>query len=193
MGVHDISACTGIVSAGQRVTDGIPCEGKTDDGDRGADDDGGHQLIDPADSGSLDDQSDHDIDKAREHCADEQTGIADLNGGRAAESCEHGAEEREGRAEEHRAFELGEAEVDERADACAEQGCRLAHAVADDGGNSDGRGENGEQLLQREYDQLAEFRLVLGLIDEFHKSSEDLDSESEPGHEKSPAQGPDTA
>jgi hypothetical protein len=106
MGIHDIGGGTRVVSMGESVADRVSGQGKTDDGHRGTDDDGGHQLIDPLDAGDLDDQGDHDVDQTGKHRADEQTGIANLNGRRAAESRELGAAEGDGRTQEHRDFEL---------------------------------------------------------------------------------------
>ena len=85
-----------------QIADGIACQRKSDDCDGRSDDNCRHELIDPFDTDCFDDD------------------------------CKHGTEESEGASKEDRAGELGEEQVDQRADACTEQSRSLAHAVADD-------------------------------------------------------------
>ena len=47
----------------------------------------------------------------------------------------------------------------------------LGHTVADDCGNCNGCGKNCKELLDRKYDHLTEFRLVLDAVNEFHKNT----------------------
>ena len=157
--------------ATHQVTDGVAREAQADDGDGGSDDDRGHQLVDPLDAAELDDQGDGDINEARDQGAEDQAGIADGDGGRAAEGGEHGADEGEGRAEEHRAGAPGEEQIHDGADAGAEQSRRSAHPVADDRRNRDGRRHDGEQLLQRKEDNLSELRSVFDTVDKIHTFS----------------------
>ena len=99
---------------------------------------------------------------------DEQTGVASGCGCGAGKSGEHGVDESEGGTQENRAAELGEELVDDGADTCAEQGCRLAHAVADDGGDEDGSCQNRQDLLESEQQHLAELGLVVNTVDQIH-------------------------
>ena len=157
--------------AAHQVADGVARKAQSDDGNGGSDDDRGHQLVDPLDTAEFDDQRDDDIDQARDQGAEDQACITDGDGGRTAEGGEHGTDEGEGRAKEHRAGALGEEQIHDGADARAEQGRRSAHAVADDRRNRDGRRHDGKKLLQSKEDDLSEFRFVFDTVDEIHTFS----------------------
>ena len=157
--------------AAHQVADGVAREAQTDDGDGGSDDDRGHQLVDPLDAAELDDQGDDDIHQACDQGAEDQAGITDGDGGRAAEGGEHGTDEGEGRAEEHRAGAPGEEQIHDGADAGTEQSRRSAHPVADDRRNRDGRRHDGEQLLQSKEDNLSKLRPVFDTVDKIHTFS----------------------
>ena len=151
------------------IADRVARERKSDDRDGRSDDDCRHDLVDPFDARELHDDRDNDIDETGEACADDQAEVTEFHGGNGArERGEHRAEERERASEEDRASELREEQVNERADACAEQRRRLAHAVADDGRDRDGRRHDREQLLQCEEQHLTEFRFVLNVVDQIH-------------------------
>ena len=153
------------------VADGVSGQRQADDGDGRSDDDRGHQFGDPPDTRDLYDDRDDNVNQAGEDGTDDQSGIADGDRGGTAESCEHGTEESEAGSEENGAPELREEQVNDRADAGAEEGRALAHAVSDDAGHRDGRGQNGQQLLQSEDDQLAEFGFVVDLVNKIHGTS----------------------
>ena len=162
-----------------QILDGVAREGQTDDGDRGPDDDGGHEPVDPFHADEPDDERDHDIHQTGQRRAEDEAEIADGHAGRTGKRSGHGADEREGRAEEHGALFPGEEDVDERADAGAEQrGCGV-HGVragetriaVDDERHNERCRHDGEQLLDGEDDQLAELRLVFYVVDEFHVCS----------------------
>ena len=61
-----------------------------------------------------------------------------------------------------------EEQVDDGTHTCAEQGGGGAHAVADDVGDSDGSCHNGEELLEREDENLTKPGLVLDAVSEVH-------------------------
>ena len=168
----------------QCIADGITGKAQTDDGNRGADNDRGHQLIDPLDAADLHDGSDHDVHKARHSGTDDQAGKAHvdsgLRGGSAGESGGHGGQEGEAGAEEHRALEPGEEQVNDGADAGAEQRSALAHharsftecrdnRVIGDRRHSDGRRQDGQQLLEGEDNQLSNLRPVVDFVNKIHK------------------------
>ena len=154
--------------AGGEVADGVAGQREADDGDRGADDDGRHQLVDPLDAGRLDDDGDHNVDQSGEDRAEDDPGEARFRGGRAAEGGKHGADEGEGGAQEDRAAELGEQQIDDGADACAKEGGGLGHAVSDDGRDGDGSRQNRQKLLEGENKRLAEGGSVVDVVDQFH-------------------------
>ena len=162
----DISGSSGGV-AGQ-IADSVACEGESDDRDGRSDDDCRHDLIDPLDTDCFDDDCQDYIDKACEGCADDQACITGLRGDSASERCEHGSEESEGASEEDRAGKFREEQIDQCADACAEQSCCLAHAVADDRRDSDRCRHDSKELLQCEQENLSEFRFVLNVVDQIH-------------------------
>ena len=151
-----------------QVTDGVACQGKTDDGNGGSDDGRGHELIHPLNAYALDHKSDDHIDKACENSADDQTNMACGNGSNACEGSAHRAKECEGRAQINGAAELGEELVNDGANTCAKEGGGLAHTVADDGGNGDGGGQNGQYLLECEDQKLDKFGSVVNAINEIH-------------------------
>ena len=152
----------------QRIANRVARKRQTDDGNRGADDDRRHQLVDPCDACKFHDEGDHNVDKTGKDRTDDDACIARFRGHSAGKRGKHGAEEGEGRAEEHRAAELREEQINDGADACAKQRRRLAHAVADNGGHGDGGRKDGKQLLERENDQLAEFGFVFDSVDKIH-------------------------
>ena len=51
----------------------------------------------------------------------------------------------------------------------SEEGGVLAHTMANDAGDSDRRGQDGQQLLERENDELTELGLVIYLVDQIHR------------------------
>ncbi len=156
---------------GGQVADSIGSQGQADDGNGGSNDHGGHQLVDPVNANSLDDQSDNHINQASEDSAEDQAGVTGRNRSSTAEGSEHRANEGEGRAQENGAVPLGEELVNQGADAGAEQGGGLAHAVADDAGNSDGSSQDGQNLLECEQQHLSKLRLVFDTVDQIHENS----------------------
>ena len=154
------------------VTDRVSREGKTDDRNGRTDNNGGHELVDPVDADLLDDKGDDNVYKTCHDRTDNHAEVAESDRGRTGKGGEHGVDEGEGGAEEDRALALGKEEVDERTASCAEQSGRGAHLVADDDGNDEGCRHDGKKLLDGEDDPLTELRLVAGLINEFHKTSE---------------------
>ena len=175
----DIDACGRLavdcIGAFLEVADSVSCERKSDYSDGGSDNGGGHELIDPADTGNLDSYCYNNIDETREHSAENQSEIAERNGGRACESGCHRAEESERRTEENRALCLREENIYKGACACAEERRDSAHlhfaAVINTRsyhGNCDGRCHNRKQLLERKDDKLAELRLVFDTVNQFH-------------------------
>ena len=128
-------------------------------------------AFDNQDDNQDDNQGDDDIHQACDQGAEDQAGVADGDGRRAAEGGEHGTDEGEGRAEEHRAGAPGEEQIHDGADAGTEQSRRSAHPVADDRRNRDGRRHDGEQLLQRGEDNLSELRSVFDTVDKIHTFS----------------------
>ena len=86
----DIDACGRLavdcIGAFLEIADSVSCERKSDYSDGGSDNGGGHELIDPADTGNLDSYCYNNIDETREHSAENQSEIAERNGGRACES-----------------------------------------------------------------------------------------------------------
>ena len=168
LGIHDISAVIQH-STLQGITDGVAGQGQSDDGNGGSDDDGGHELTDPGDTGELDDGSDDHINQAGEKSAQYQAGIADRSGGGTAKSSEHGTEEGKAGTKEDRALKLGEEQVDNGTDAGAEKRGALAHAVANDAGDGNGRSQDRKQLLERKDDQLTELGFVIDLVNQIHR------------------------
>ena len=171
MHVHDvISAC--VCSGAQRTGDRAARKGKTDQGDRRADDCGGHDLIDPLDPRELDGDCDDDIHKSCEQGADQKSEISERHGRRSRKRRRHRSDEGERTAEEYRALEFGKELIDERARACAEERRRDGHIASrhavDGDRDCDGRRKNGEQLLQREQNDLPGLGSVFDTVDEFH-------------------------
>ena len=175
----DIDACGRLavdcIGAFLEVADSVACERKSDYSNGGSDNGGGHELIDPADTGNLDRYCYNNIDETREHSAENQSEIAERNGGRACESGCHRAEESERRTEENRALCLREENIYKGACAGAEERRDSAHlhfaAVINTRsyhGNCDGRCHNRKQLLERKDDKLAELRLVFDTVNQFH-------------------------
>ena len=86
----DIDACGRLavdcIGAFLEVAYSVACERKSDYSDGGSDNGGGHELIDPADTGNLDSYCYNNIDETREHSAENQSEIAERNGGSACES-----------------------------------------------------------------------------------------------------------
>ena len=170
-----------LVTAGRRglqIADSVSGKRQTDDGNRGTDDNGGHQLVNPVDADQLDDQRDDHVHQTGSYRTDQQSEVADLHGHGTAEGSRHGAEEGEGRAEEHGASELGEQQVHDGAEACTDQRSGCAHrqvkivvVTRDDHGHRDGCRHNGKQLLEGKRKQLGEAGLVLDSVDEFHEKS----------------------
>ena len=93
---------------------------------------------------------------------------------RSKKKSNHGADEREGRSEKYRASEFGKEEINNCADAGAEQRSRLRHSVSDDTRNGDCCCQNRENLLECEDEQLAEAWFVLDVVDEIHKYPPDF-------------------
>ena len=154
--------------ASHQVADGIAGKAQTDDCNRGSDDDGGHQFVDPLDTAELDNHGNDHIHETGDQSTDNQSCVADGDGCSPAEGGEHGTDECEGRTEKHRTGALGEEQINNGADTGAEEGRRGTHAISDNCRNCDCRRHNGQQLLQGEEDNLAEFRLVLDSIDKIH-------------------------
>ena len=163
--------------ADRQIADRVTGQRQADDRNRRPDDDRGHQLVDPRHTGDLYDQRDHDIHQTGEQRTEHQTEVAELRvrrtggGHRTGEGREHRADECERAAEEHRAAEFGEQQIDDRADACAEQRGGLLHPVADDRRHGDGRRQDRQQLLEREHDQATELGLIADVVDQFHPIS----------------------
>ena len=155
-----------------RVADGVSGEGETDDRNGRTDNHGGHELVDPVYADLADDEGDDHINEPCHDCTDDHAEIAERDGSRTRERRKHGIDEGEGGAEEDGALPLGEGDIDESTAACTEESGGRAHFVADDDGYNEGRSHDCEKLLDRENDQLTEFRLITGLINEFHKTSE---------------------
>jgi hypothetical protein len=95
-------------------------------------------------------------------------GVACRSGGSATEGSEHRTDEGEGGAQEHRAAELGEQEIDDGTGTCTEEGGSLAHAIADDAGNRDGGGQDCQDLLEGKDQTLTEFGLVGHAVNQIH-------------------------
>ena len=159
-------------AAGHKVADGVSGQRKADDGDGRPNDHDGHELLDPANTGNFNDNCNQNVDKSCQNGAYDQAGIAERHGHAACKRGGHAAEEGEGAAEEDRAAEFGEKQVDECADACAQQRGGGAESAAggavDDDGHDQCRGHDGQKLLNRKDQRLAEFRLVLYSVDHVH-------------------------
>ena len=153
----------------ERVAYCVAGERKTDQGNGGADNHGGHDLIDPFDACKFYDDREDDVYETCEDRAEDDTGKALRGGYAAAKSGEHRAEECKGRTEEYRAFELGEQQINDRADAGSEECSRLAHAVAYNGGDGDRRGKDRKHLLECEDDHLAESGFVFYSVNKIHR------------------------
>ena len=142
-------------------------EAETDESNGRSDDDGGKELLDPLGSDEVDNECDDGIDKTCDDCADDYAECAES--GRA----DQGADEGEGAAEEDGALTLGEEDVNEGTDACAEKRGGLAEEFGSccgihEHGNEHGCGYDSKQLLEAEYQILAEFGPFVDVIDEFH-------------------------
>ena len=143
----DADIVAGADGAAGQIADGVAGQRKTDDGHGGADDHGGHELVNPLHAAELDESGKDHIDQSGAAGADDQTHITGFQRNGAGKGGGHGAQEREGAAEEHGGAELGEEQVGQRAHAGAEKGGGLRHAVADDGGHGDGGGDDGKQHI----------------------------------------------
>ena len=159
------------------VTDGVPGQGQTDDGNDGADDYGRHQLGDPLDTGKFDDHGDDNVDKTGHGRAENQAKISGLRGNGTCKRGAHRPNEGKGGAEEHGTLEAGEELVDQGTYAGTEEGGGGAHegsalghgaACVDDDGNHQRGRHDSQELLNGEDDDLSEFWLVLDAVDEFH-------------------------
>ena len=153
---------------GHEQADGVGGQRQADDGHDGPDDDRGHELVDPLDAAEFHDQRQDHIDGARDARADDQPRVAHRHGGGAGEGREHGADEGEGGAQEHRACVAGKEQIDHRAAAGAEEGGGGGHPVADGGGDGDGGHHDGQQLLEGGQHDLSEGGLVLDSVSELH-------------------------
>ena len=168
VGSHDESTVAVLRTVGEHVVDGGAGQGHTDQSHGGADNHGGHQLVDPLNANQLDDDGDDHIHQTGQDSAQDDAGETGLGRDGAGEGGDHGADEGEGRTQEHRAVELGEQLVHEGADTGAEQSGGGGHAVAHDGGNGDGGGQNGQQLLDGEDQHLPELGFVFNAVDQIH-------------------------
>ena len=170
-GIHDEvgrGAEVGLCAVGEHIFDGSTGQRQADQSHGGSDDGCGHDLIDPVNTDQLDHDGDDHIHQASQGSTDDQTGKTGRCGDRAAESSRHGADEGEGRTQEHGALELGEKLIDDGTDTCAEEGCGLAHAVANDGGNDDGCRQDRQHLLEGEDQQLGKLGFVVNAVNKIH-------------------------
>ena len=150
-----------------QVVDRASAQGKADQGDGGADDHGGQQFIDPFRAGRLDDQSDHHIDQSGEHSAQENAQEAERH------SAGQRADERKGAAQENGALPPGRDEkIEQRTKAGAAEGGRLAHVNAGavhQNGHQQGRGHDGQELLESIDQVLFQRRFFIDVVHQFHK------------------------
>ena len=158
----------GLCTVGENIVNGSTGQAQTDQCHGGSNNNGGHQLVDPLNANKLDYQSDDHIHQTGKNSTDDQTGKTGRSGNCTAKGSSHGADESEGRAQENGAAELGEQLVNDGADAGAEESGSSGHAVANDGGNSDGGCQNGQNLLECEDQQLGELGSVFDAIDQIH-------------------------
>ena len=139
-------------------------ERKADQRDNRPDDRGRHQLVDPAGADKADKERDDNVDEAGEGHADDDAPVAVILADRGGVR----AEEREGRAEEHRASALREEQIDDRADAGAEQrrrDVRLQPVAGNEHRHQKRRRHDRDHLLERENECFAELGLVSHIID----------------------------
>jgi len=155
----------------ENIVDGGTGQRKANECNGGTDDGGGHDLVDPLNAGKLNGHSNSHVHKACKSSTDNQTRIAQRHGHAAGESCQHGADKGKGRAQKHGAAEFGEELVNNGADARTKEGCRCGHIIAHNGGNGDGSRQNGQKLLDGEYDELSEFGFVLNAVDQIHEKT----------------------
>ena len=158
-----------------QVADGVAGKRKADNSNSGSYDRSRHQLIDPLDANQLDHNGNYHVNKTGKHCANDQTSVTGGRRNSTAESCEHRTQESKRRTQINGAFELGKELIDQCTDTCTEESSGLAHAVTDNGGNRNGCRQNCQHLLERENQQLWEFRLVLDAVDEFHELTSSKD------------------
>ena len=128
----------------------VPRKGKTDDGNGCADNGRRHDFVNPVNARVFYDKCDNDVNEPCQSRADDETKISHRHACRTAKRRAHRADKGEGRAEENGALKFGEKQVDEGAYACAEQRCRLTHAVADNSGYSNRRRKDSQYLLKCE-------------------------------------------
>lgn len=135
---------------------------KTDECDGGADDDGRHEFGDPFGAREVNDDCKNYVNETREYSTEDYSEVSE--GKRAAES----GEESKGAAEEYGAFAAGEQQIDQRADACAEDSGGNLRGQTDDGRHRNSSCEYSKQLLNGEYEQFAKRRFVIDVVNEFH-------------------------
>ena len=152
-----------------KVADCVTCQRKSDDCDGRSDDDCGHKFVEPLDACEFDYYCDDDVYQSCEDRAEDKSEISQLHGYAACECRAHRSEECERTAQEHGAAEFGEKQINERSYACSEQCCGCAHSVSYDHRHGNGCSHDCQQLLQSKYDCFAPARLVLYIINEFHK------------------------
>ena len=116
------------------------------------------------------DQGDQRVNQAREDRAEEDTEVA------AGNRTNQRGNERERASEEHGALAAGCEEVEQRADARAEQRRRLAHVRAsaievDQHRNQQRRCHDRQHLLERVDEILFNGRLVIDVVNQFHSNT----------------------
>ena len=170
--IHNVTARIAYGNAAEGILDSAARQRKADERDRRPDDRRGHDFIDPLDAHKFDDDRNDDIHEPRKHGADQQAEVPHRHGDPARECRAHRTDKRERTAEEYRAAEFCKKKIDERSGARAEQRRRNGHVAARCGvdlhRHRDRRGEDCEQLLQREQDQLPGFGSVFYSVNQVH-------------------------
>ena len=161
-----------IVAAGSgviQVVNSTAAQGKTDQGNGGADYDGGQELADPGCTGLFDDQSDENINQTCEQGTDEDA--EEAKGGCTGQRADKG----EGTSQEHRALLTGgDVDVEQRAETGSAQGSGLVQiqsGAVGQHGHQQSSGHDGQQLLEGVDKVLLEGRLLIDVIDQFHRDS----------------------
>ena len=136
--------------APKHIAYGIAGQAETNDSHGGSDDYGGHKLINPLHTCRLyGDGQDH-IHQTGKSGAQDQPQIPQRHGCSPCKGRKHGAQKSEGRAQKHRAAELGKQLIDNGADTCAEQCSGSGHPISHYGRHSYGCSHDSQQLLEGE-------------------------------------------
>ena len=173
-GIDDLAVFNDLLSdvlhdfTGGKIADSIAGKRQADNGNGGSDNDGGHQLADPFNACNLNNSSNDHVYQTCKYSAYDQTGVTGRSRSGTCKGGAHGSKECEGRAEENGAAELSKQLIDKRANTCTEQGGGLAHAVADDAGDCDGRCQDRQNLLECKQQHLAELWFVFDTVDQIH-------------------------